>query len=133
MSYICHQVVITWQLNCFPAHGVVSENMRDKLSQMYGIGIFAFILFLSTLIGVPVLPKLSHELGASDTVIPIIVSASLITVVLAQFFTGILADRWSKRMLILIGVLLGSVSSLLVIFCDQLDSITAAADTGRDC
>lgn len=90
--------------------------MRDKLTQMYSIGIFAFILFLSTLIGIPVLPKLSQELGASDTIMPIILSASLITVVVAQFFTGILADRWSKRALILTGALLGSVSSLLVIF-----------------
>lgn len=90
--------------------------MRDNLARMYGIGVFTFILFLSTLIGIPVLPKLSEELGAGDAAIPIILSASLITVVIAQFFTGILADRWSKRVLILIGALLGSVSSLLIIF-----------------
>ncbi|UCB42086.1 MAG: MFS transporter [Dehalococcoidales bacterium] len=89
--------------------------MRDNVARMYGIGVFTFILFLSTLIGTPVLPKLSQELGASDTLIPVILSASLITVVIAQFFTGILADRWSKRALILIGALLGSVSSLLTL------------------
>lgn len=86
-----------------------------NITQMYGIGLFAFILFLSTLIGVPVLPKLSQELGASDALLPIILAASLITVVIAQFFTGILADKWSKRSLILTGALLGSVSSLLTI------------------
>ncbi len=85
-------------------------------AQMYGIGLFAFILFLSTLIGIPVLPRLSSELGASQTVIPIILSASLATVVIAQFFTGILADRYSKRTLILIGAFLGSISSLLAVF-----------------
>lgn len=92
---------------------------KDSLkntAQMYGIGLFAFILFLSTLIGIPVLPKLSSELGASQTVIPIILSASLATVVIAQFFTGILADRYSKRTLILIGAFLGSISSLLAVF-----------------
>lgn len=86
------------------------------MARMYGIGVFTFILFLSTLIGIPVLPKLSQELGATDAVIPIILSASLITVVIAQFFTGILADRWSKRVLILIGALVGSASSLLVLW-----------------
>jgi MFS family permease len=70
---------------------------------------------LSTLIGVPVLPELSKELGADSTQIPIVVSAALITVVLTQFFTGFLADRFSTRLLILIGALVGSLSSLLCV------------------
>ena len=91
------------------------DKSSGNLVKMYGIGLFAFILILSTLIGVPVLPRLSQELGAPNAVIPIILSASLVTVVLAQFFTGILADKWSKRSLILIGALLGSASSLLIL------------------
>ncbi len=93
-----------------------NNGSSTNVLEMYGIGLFAFIIFLSTLMGVPVLPKLSVELGASETVIPIILSASLATVVIAQFFTGILADRYSKRMLILTGAFLGSISSLLTIF-----------------
>jgi len=89
--------------------------MSTNLKQMYGIGILAFILFLSTLVGAPVLPALSAELGATATKIPIVVSAALVTVVIAQFFTGILADRYSKRTLIFTGVLLGSISSLLCV------------------
>ena len=95
-----------------------SDSSKD-VGKMYGIGLFAFILFLSTLIGVPVLPKLSDELGANPSIIPIILSASLVTVVIAQFFTGILADRWSKRKLILIGALLGSASSLLTVIAND--------------
>ncbi len=94
----------------------LKTDSSKNLVEMYGIGLFTFILFLSTLIGVPVLPKLSQELGASDAMVPLILSASLITVVIAQFFTGILTDRWSKRRLILIGAIFGSVSSLLVVF-----------------
>lgn len=82
---------------------------------MYALGILAFILFLSTLVGVPVLPRLSQELGAGVTEIPIVVSAALVTVVIVQFFSGILADRYSKRVLILIGALIGSASSLLCV------------------
>ncbi len=82
---------------------------------MYAIGVIAFILSLSSLMEVPVLPELSKELGAGATAIPLVVSAALTTVVLAQFFTGILADRYSKRMLILGGSLVGSISSLLCV------------------
>ena len=82
---------------------------------MYGVGLMAFILFLSTMVGVPVLPQLSKELGADATGVPIVVSAALATVVLAQFFTGALADRFSKRAVVLAGALLGSASSLLCV------------------
>ncbi len=87
--------------------------MKTELGRMYGVATMAFLLLLSTLIGVPVLPQLSKELGAGTTEIPIVVSAALASVVIFQLFTGILADRYSKRRLILIGALVGSVSSLL--------------------
>ena len=51
--------------------------MHSNLSRMYGVGIMAFVLFLSTLVGVPVLPALSRELGADTTEISIVVSAAL--------------------------------------------------------
>lgn len=102
-------------------NNVPPDNMLEKkspesnLTQMYAIGVIAFILSLSSLMEVPVLPELSKELGAGATAIPLVVSAALTTVVLAQFFTGILADRYSKRMLILGGSLVGSISSLLCV------------------
>ncbi len=89
--------------------------MRTNLGQMYAVGVMAFILFLSTLVAVPVLPQLSVELGAGPAGVPIVVSAALATVVLVQFFTGILADRYSRQALILVGALLGAVSSLLCV------------------
>ena len=89
--------------------------MKNNRNQMYSIGIVAFVLFLSTLIGVPVLPALSAELGAPDALIPVVVTASLATVVVVQFFTGILADRYSIRVLVLTGALIGSVSSFLCV------------------
>jgi ACDE family multidrug resistance protein len=91
------------------------QNSESNLAQMYAIGVIMFILSLSSLMEVPVLPELSRELGAGATAIPLVVSAALTTVVLAQFFTGILADRYSKRMLILGGSLVGSISSLLCV------------------
>lgn len=94
---------------------MINRSSGDSSGQMYGIGIMAFILFLSSLIGVPVLPQLSKELGAGSAEIPMVVSASLATIVIAQFFTGILADLYGKRTLILSGALIGSVTSLLCV------------------
>lgn len=104
--------------------------MRNNLGRMYGIGAMAFVLFLSTLVGAPVLPNLSTELGADVTEIPIVGSASLATVVVAQFFTGILADRYSKRTLIFIGALLGSFSSLLCALATHWMQLTALRVVG---
>jgi DHA1 family multidrug resistance protein-like MFS transporter len=92
---------------------------------VYTVGILAFILFLSTLVGVPVLPNLSKDLGAPASAIPIIVSASLATVVIIQFFAGWLADRYPAKRLLLFGALLGSVSSLLCIFATHWTHLLA--------
>lgn len=89
------------------------RGLKSDLHQMYAIGLMAFIIFLSTLVSLPVLPRLSAELGAATHQIPIVISAALATVVVAQFFAGSLADRFSRQRLILIGTALGSVSSFL--------------------
>ena len=62
--------------------------LKSDLHQMYAIGLMAFIIFLSTLVSLPVLPRLSAELGAATHQIPIVISATLATVVVAQFFAG---------------------------------------------
>ncbi len=93
--------------------------MTSDLRRMYAIGLMAFIIFLSTLVSLPVLPRLSTELGAETYQIPIVVSAALATVVVAQFFAGALADRFSRKRLILVGTALGSVSSLLCLIASD--------------
>ena len=93
--------------------------MTSDLHKMYAIGLMAFIIFLSTLVSLPVLPRLSTELGAETYQIPIVVPAALATVVVAQFFAGALADRFSRQRLILVGTALGSVSSLLCLIASD--------------
>lgn len=80
---------------------------------MYAIGLMAFILFLSALVGVPVLADLSKQLGAGQTATAVVMSCALATVVVAQFFTGALADRMSRRTLVLTGAMAGAMSSFL--------------------
>ncbi len=103
---------------------------REPLAQMYGVGIMAFVLCLSTLVGLPVLPALARELGAGPTEAAFVVSAALMTVVVVQFFAGILADRYSKKALILVGALAGSVSSLLCVTATNWSQLAALRIVG---
>jgi len=80
---------------------------------IYLIALTSFVLFLSTQVGVPVLPALSAQLGADARGMAAILSAALMTLVLLQFFSGILADRYGRCLVLLIGAFLGGISSLL--------------------
>lgn len=105
--------------------------MTTDLHRMYAIGVMAFIIFLSSLVSLPILPQLSTQLGAQTYQIPIVVSAALATVVVAQFFAGALADRYSRQRLILIGTLLGSISSLLCLLAAEMIAAGSGENIGH--
>jgi MFS family permease len=64
------------------------------------LALTTFVLFLSTLVGTPVLPDLAAELGADAGATAATLSAALTTVVALQFFTGGLADRYGRRLVL---------------------------------
>jgi MFS transporter, DHA1 family, multidrug resistance protein len=103
---------------------------KSNTTRMYWIGIVSFFLSLNTLIGAPVLPRLSAQLGAPNTVIPIILSSTIITVVVLQFFTGSLSDRYSRKKLILIGTLFACISSFLILVVNNWWQLLALRITG---
>jgi MFS family permease len=80
---------------------------------IHWIALTSFILFLSTHVGVPVLPALAGQLGADTRAMAAILSAALMTLVLLQFFSGMLADRYGHRQVLVCGAFLGGISSLL--------------------
>lgn len=77
------------------------------------IALTSFVLFLSTQVGVPVLPALAARLGADTRGMAATLSAALMTLVLLQFFSGALADRYGRRRVLVSGAFLGGISSLL--------------------
>lgn len=81
-------------------------------TSIYAIALTSFILFLSTQVGVPVLPHLSAQLGADQAAMAATLSAALMTLVLFQFFSGALADRYGRRTVLVGGAALGGLSSL---------------------
>jgi MFS family permease len=80
---------------------------------IHAIAVVSFVLFLSTQLGIPVLPALARQLGADASGIAATLSAALMTLVLLQFFSGILADRYGRRRVLVSGAFLGGITSLL--------------------
>ena len=80
------------------------------------LALVTFILFLSTQIGVPSLPRLSAEMGANPQEMAAILASALMTLVALQFFSGALADRYGRRAVLVVGAALGGLTSLLCAF-----------------
>jgi MFS family permease len=76
------------------------------------LALMTFVLFLSTLVGTPVIPELAARLGAGAGQTAAILSSALMTVVLLQFFTGGLADRYGRRLVLGGAALAGALTSL---------------------
>ena len=76
------------------------------------LALTTFVLFLSTLVGTPAIPELAAELGANATATAATLSSALMTVVLLQFFTGGLADRYGRRFVLGSAALAGGFTSL---------------------
>jgi MFS family permease len=83
------------------------------------LALVTFILFLSTQIGVPSLPRLSAEMGANPQEMAAVLSSALMTLVALQFFSGVLADRFGRRAILVVGAALGGIASLLCAFVTQ--------------
>jgi MFS family permease len=82
------------------------------MSTLLLLALATFVLFLSTLVGQPVIPELAAELGADPGATAAILSAALMTTVLFQFFSGGLADRYGRRLILAAGALAGGITSL---------------------
>ena len=93
--------------------------------RIYFLAIVTFILCLSTQIGVPALPRLSSEFGADQQEIAAILSSTLMTLVVLQFFSGILADRYGRRAVLVSGAALGGLTSLLCAFAPNWQMLLA--------
>jgi MFS family permease len=64
------------------------------------LALTTFAPYLSTLVGTPVIPTLVAELGADPGAMAATLSSALVTVVLLQCFTGSLADRHGRRLVL---------------------------------
>jgi MFS family permease len=84
----------------------------SRSTRLLLLALSTFVLFMSTAVGTPVLPELAAELGAASGATAVILSSALSTVVLLQFFTGGLADRYGRRLILGGAALAGGLTSL---------------------
>jgi MFS family permease len=76
------------------------------------LALTTFVLFMSTLVGTPVIPELAATLGAGSGATAGILSSAAMTLVVVQFFTGGLADRFGRRLVLGSAALAGGLTSL---------------------
>jgi|GEM_PF-557130 len=91
-----------------PRQSEASHNLR----RMYLLALVVFISSLSHRIAGPVLPALSRELGATKAAMIFILASQVMTIVVLQFFMGLLADRLGRKRVMLAGITLGSLTSV---------------------
>lgn len=78
--------------------------------------IATFSIYLSTNLTKPITPVLARGLGGNELEIAAILMVSIVVLALLQPLTGLLADRYGYLRMILIGGLLGAISSLLCLY-----------------
>ena len=76
------------------------------------LALTTFVLFMSTLVGTPVIPELAATLGADSGATAGILSSAAMTLVVVQFFTAGLADRFGRRLVLGSAALAGGLTSL---------------------
>jgi len=86
---------------------------------MCAIAVTSSVLLQSTQLDVPVLPALARQLGADASGMAVTLSAALMTLLLLQFFSSVLAARYGLRRVLVCGALLGGISSLLCAVIDH--------------
>ncbi len=83
-----------------------------------------FFLVFTAILGigivVPVLPIYAKELGATGTQVGLVFSAFSLLRLLGMPFVGALAERFGKRIFIMVGLVVYFVASLLYIWVDSL-------------
>lgn len=88
------------------------SDASHNLRRMYLLALVVFISSLSHRIAGPVLPALSRELHATKAATTFILASQVMTIVVLQFFVGLLADRLGRKRVMLAGIALGSLTSV---------------------
>jgi DHA1 family bicyclomycin/chloramphenicol resistance-like MFS transporter len=74
----------------------------------------------------PVLPALTHELGASTSAAQLTVTACLIGLAVGQLVAGPISDRWGRRRPLLVGVAAFIAASLLCALAPTITTLVLA-------
>src|SRR5699024_4865684 len=89
------------------------KNMKRKNLALTMLLINLFIAFLGIGLVIPVLPTIMNELNLSGSVVGNLVAAFAFVQLLVSPFSGRWADKYGRKKMIIIGLILFSLSELL--------------------
>lgn len=87
--------------------------MKNRNSMLYLAIMNLFIVFLGVGLVIPVMPMLQESMHLSGTTMGLLVSVFAISQLIASPITGIISDKFGRKKLIAIGMLIFSLSELI--------------------
>lgn len=84
---------------------------RFLLAVCCGLG---FASYVTSYMRIPVVPLFAQDLGAGAVMVGFINSAFLLTTGVCAFPLGLLADRWGRKLLVNLGLLISLITALLL-------------------
>lgn len=97
-----------------------SESLASRIRYVVILGALVALGPLSTDAYVPGLPNLTRDLGATASSVQFTITSCLVGLALGQLFAGPLSDALGRRLPILVGLALYTVSGLLCAFVDNV-------------
>ena len=93
------------------------------ISYNWRINIATMLFFTFIQIVVPLIPRYAVIINISPFTIGLIISSTSITAIILRPFGGILSDKWSRKNLMIIGVIFASISYIIISFSKDVYTI----------
>jgi DHA1 family bicyclomycin/chloramphenicol resistance-like MFS transporter len=95
----------------------------SKLAPIWLLGLITFSGTLAMHIFVPALPTAAHDLGASSAAIQLSMSVYILGLAAGQLVYGPLSDRFGRRPMLMVGLVIYTVTGLWAAFAPTVDSL----------
>lgn len=98
-------------MDCTPPEPSPPHSYRFLLMVCCGLG---FASYVTCYMRIPVVPLFAQDLGAGAVMVGLINSAFLLTTGICAFPLGLLGDRWGRKLVVNLGLLISLVTSVLL-------------------
>ncbi|HEV7965414.1 MAG TPA: multidrug effflux MFS transporter [Actinoplanes sp.] len=105
------------------AHAVASR--AERLRMFFILGALSAIGPLSIDMYLPALPKLTHDLSASASLVQLTLTACLVGLAAGQMVAGPISDLWGRRRPMFAGAIIYTVASLLCVVAPSVQTLIA--------
>ena len=103
------------------AHAVASR--AERLRVFFILGALSAIGPLSIDMYLPALPKLTHDLSASASLVQLTLTACLVGLAAGQMVAGPISDLWGRRRPMFAGAIIYTVASLLCVVAPSVQTL----------